>query len=68
LEQSCKSSFCSAFNWPIDEGSSFNLEQSCKSSFYSAFNWPIDKGSSSKLEHQCKSRSLECIQLANRWR
>jgi hypothetical protein len=44
-----------AFNWPIDEGSSFKFENSHKWSSWSAFNWSIDEGSSFKLEHLDKS-------------
>jgi hypothetical protein len=44
LQHPFKSSFWSAFSYPIDEGSSFKLDHHDKSSFSSAFNWPIDEG------------------------
>jgi hypothetical protein len=41
----------SAFNWPIDEGSSFKFEHPYNSSHSRTFSWPIDEGSSFKFEH-----------------
>jgi hypothetical protein len=43
--------FESAFNWPINEGSSFKLEHLIKSNFCIVFNLPIDGSSFFKLEH-----------------
>jgi hypothetical protein len=61
LEHLCKSSFWSAFNWPIDEGSSFKLEHSHKTSSWSAFNSAIDEGSFFQLGTPLQIKLLECI-------